>query len=82
LPEWAEAMTRTLQENGRIAPVDIIGCPAAVINAIGEELLEWMAVGVRRGEFTFPESNGPVRWSNGALAEALRPGLELMQRAV
>jgi hypothetical protein len=81
LPQWAEAVIRMLQENGRIASVDSIGCSAAVINATCEELLEWMAVGVRRGEFTFPESNGPARWSNGALAEALRPGLELMQRA-
>jgi len=81
LPEWAEVMIRMLQENGRIASVDSIGCSATVINATCEELLEWMAVGVRRGEFTFPESNGPVRWSNRALAEALRPGLELMQRA-
>jgi hypothetical protein len=81
LPEWAEAVVQMLQENGRIASVDGIGCSAAVINATCEELLEWMAVGVRRGEFTFPESNGPVRWSNGALAEALRPGLDLMQRA-
>jgi len=81
LPEWAETMLQVLRKNGRIAPVDSIGCSATVINATCGELLEWMAVGVRRGEFTFPESNGPVRWSNGALAEALRPGLELMQRA-
>jgi hypothetical protein len=81
LPEWSVAMLRVLQENDRIAPVDSIGCSAAVVNATCEELLEWMAVGVRREEFTFPESNGPVRWSNGTLTEALRPGLELMQRA-
>ncbi len=81
LPQWAEAVIRMLQENRRIASVDSIGCSAAVINATCEELLEWMAVGVRRGELTFPESNGPVRWSNGALAEALRPGLELMPGA-
>lgn len=81
LPEWAEAMSRVLQENGRITSVDGIGCAAAVITATCEELLEWMEVGVRREEFTFPESNGPVRWSNGTLAEALRPGLESMLRA-
>jgi hypothetical protein len=81
LPEWAEAMMRVLQENGRITPVDGIGCAAAVINATCEELLDWMEAEVRRGVFTFPESNGPARWSNGTLVEALRPKLDLMQRA-
>jgi hypothetical protein len=81
LPEWAETMLQTLRENGRIAPVDSIGCTAAAINATCEELLDWMEVGVGRGELSFPESNGPVRWSNGALVEALRPELDLMQRA-
>jgi len=61
LPEWAEPMTRILEKEKRIVPVDSIGCSAVLISATCEELLEWMAVGVRRGEFTFPESNGPVR---------------------
>ena len=81
LPEWSAAMLRVLEENGRITPVDGIGCAATVITATCEELLEWMEAEVRRGVFTFPESNGPVRWSNGRLAEALRPKLDLMQRA-
>ena len=81
LPEWSVAMLRVLQENGRITSIDSIGCAASVITATCEELLDWMELGVRRGEFTFPESNGPVQWSNGTLAEALRPGLELMRKA-
>jgi hypothetical protein len=81
LPEWAEAMIRTLRENGRIAPVDNIGCSAAAVNVTCEELLDWMEAGMERGALSLPESNGPIRWSNGALAEALRPALDLMQRA-
>ena len=81
LPQWAEAMTRALRENERIVPVDSIGCSAAVINATCEELLDWMEVGVGRSELSFPEFNGPVRWLNRALVEALRPELKLMQRA-
>ena len=73
LPEWAEAMMRVLQKNGRVISVDTIGCGAAVIIATCEELLEWMEIGVRRGEFTFPKLNGPVRWSAEKLAEVLRP---------
>jgi len=81
VPEWSVAMLRVLQENGRVRSVDGIGCAAAVITATCEELLDWMEAGVGRGELTFPESNGPVRWLNGTLAEALRPGLELMPLA-
>ena len=81
LPEWAAPMLPMLEETRRIAPVDSIGCPAVVITATCEELLGWMENGVGRGELKFPESNGPIRWSNETLVEALRPALELMQRA-
>ena len=81
LPEWSADMMRMLQENGRITPVDSIGCPAAVVNATCEEMLDWMETGVDRGELSFPESNGPVRWANGILMEALRPEPELIQKA-
>jgi len=81
LPEWAETMLHTLRKNGRIAPVDSIGCSAAVTNATCEELLDWMEAGVGGEELSFPEINGPVRWPNGALVETLRPKLDLMQRA-
>lgn len=40
-----------------------------------------MGKGVNRGELSFPESNGPVRWSNGLLVEALRPESELLRKA-
>ena len=81
LPAWAARMMRVLQENGRITPIDGIGCAAAVITATCEELLSWMEDEVRRGECAFPESNGPIQWSNGTLAEALRSELESMQKA-
>ena len=81
LPEWAEPMTRILEEEKRIVPVDSIGCPAAMISATCEELLDWMEAGVGRGKLLFPERNGPVRWSNRTPVEALQPGVELMQRA-
>src|SRR5215469_15424469 len=81
LPQWAEAMIRALRENERIAPVNSIGCSAAVIDATCEELLGWMEAGVGQGELTFPESNGPVLWSSVILAEALRPDAETMREA-
>jgi len=81
LPEWSVAMLRVLQENGRIAPLNSIGCSAAVINATCEELLEWMGEGVSRGELSFPEMNGPIRWSSGTLSECLRAEVELIQLA-
>jgi hypothetical protein len=79
LPEWAEPMTRILENERRVEPVDSIGCSAAVITATCEEVLGWMEVAVRLGELSFPDSNGPVRWSNAILAEALRPQLESMR---
>jgi hypothetical protein len=79
LPEWAEPMTRILENERRVEPVDSIGCSAAVITATCEEVLGWMEVAVRLGELSFPDSNGPVRWSNAILAEALRPQLGSMR---
>lgn len=81
LPEWAAAIMRVLQENGRITPVDGIGCAAAVITATCEELLGWMEAGVGRGELSFPETNGPVGWPNGVIAETLRRKGESMREA-
>jgi hypothetical protein len=81
LPDWAEEMVRALKEKDRITPVDSIGCSAVVITATCEEVLGWMEVAVGRGELPFPDSNGPVQWSNGILAEALRPRMKSMQKA-
>ena len=80
LPEWAEPMARILEKEKRIVPVDSIGCSAAVISATCEELLEWTGSGVGRGDLSFPEANGPIRWFNVTLVEALQPESELMQK--
>ena len=80
LPEWANGMTHVLVAKGRITPVDSVGCSAVVISATCEELLEWMGSGVGGGELSFPESNGPIRWSNSTPVVALLPELESMQR--
>jgi hypothetical protein len=71
LPAWANSMIELLMEKGRIMAVDSIGCSAVVISGTCEEFLEWMGIGVGRGELPFPESNGSIRWSNGALVESL-----------
>jgi len=74
-------MFRILKENGRITPVDSIGCSAAVISATTEELVDWMGREVGKGDLRFPETNGPVRWSGRILPEILRPALEAMEKA-
>jgi hypothetical protein len=81
LPDWAEAMVRVLKEKGRITPVDSIGCSAAVISATNEELLEWMGDRTTGGELSFPETNGPIRWSSTLLPEVLRPAPGAMEKA-
>lgn len=74
LPGWAGAMFRILTENGRITPVDSIGCSAAVISATSEELVEWTGKRVAGGDLPFPETNGPIRWSGRMLPEIPCPG--------
>jgi len=81
LPEWAEWVAGLLKEKGRIAPVDSIGCSAAVISATSEELLEWLGQGVAWGELPFPETNGPVRWACTVLPELLRSSIEVEEQA-
>lgn len=65
LPRWAERIMELLVENGRITGADSIGCSAVAITATCEEVLGWMEVAVGRGELSFPDSNGAVRWSKG-----------------
>jgi hypothetical protein len=79
LPEWAGAMFRILKQNGRITPVDSIGCSATVISATNEELVEWTGKGVAKGDLPFPDTNGPFRWSGRTLPEVLRPALGMME---
>jgi len=81
LPDWAGAMFRILKENGRITPVDSLGCSAVVISATSEELVEWTGKGVAKGDLPFPETNGPIRWSGRMLPESLRSALGPMEKA-
>ena len=81
LPQWAGAIAVLLMEQGRIAPVNSIGCSAAVISATGEELLEWLGQGVERGELQFPEENGPIGWPGTMLLETLQTGIEAEEQA-
>lgn len=81
LPDWAGAMFRMLKENGRITPVDSIGCSAAAISATNEELVEWTGKGVAKGGLPFPETNGPILWPGRVLSEILRPAVETMEKA-
>jgi len=81
LPEWAEWVAALLKEKDRIAPVDSIGCSAAVISATSEELLEWMGLGVVRGRLPFPETSGSVRWPCTVLPETLRSSVEVQEQS-
>src|SRR6185312_10915299 len=57
MPEWAEDVTRFLQENGRIRRVDSVGCSAAEISATDEELLGWLEAGLCDNVLRFPQVN-------------------------
>jgi hypothetical protein len=81
LPDWAEVMSRILEERNRITPLDGIGCLPVMITARTEELLEWLEAGVRGGELMFPKKNGPIRWPRISLCEVLRPQADVIEQA-
>jgi hypothetical protein len=63
---------RILRKKERAAPVDSIGCSAAVVTATSEELMEWMGMDVFRGDLSFRETNGPIRWFGAISADVFR----------
>jgi hypothetical protein len=65
-------MMRILRKKERVAPVEGIGCSAAVVTVTSEELLEWMGMDVFRGDLSFREANGPIRWFGAIPADVFR----------
>ena len=72
-PDWASWMYQRLREERALVPLLGIGCdPVAVLG--GRDLfLGWLGEGRRRGELSFPESNGPIVWPPIQLKEVLMP---------
>lgn len=63
---------RILRKNERVASVNSIGCSAAEVRTTSEELLEWMGMDVFRGDLSFRETNGPIRWFGAIPADVFQ----------
>jgi hypothetical protein len=61
-PSWAAWFWTTLEEKGRIQPLDGIGCrPTAVVGS-KEEFLEWIGAAVREKTLSIPDEVGLIPW--------------------
>jgi len=72
-PSWAEHISKTIEAEGRVQPLDGIGCDPVLVTATADETLEWVSAALRSGEIVFPEVNGPILWTKIPLFEQLRP---------
>jgi len=65
VPEWATWFNGELTRRGMIQPIVGLGCCPALVRGSKKVFLKWIGRGLRQKRITFPESNGPVRWSSG-----------------
>jgi hypothetical protein len=70
-PSWAEHISKILESEGRVQPLDGIGCDPVLITVTADEVLAWISSALQSGEIAFPENNGPILWPKFPLFEAL-----------
>lgn len=73
-PEWGPWLLERLHMC-KIKRLEGIGCTPVVIAATRESLMTEMAQGLKSGELSFPEKNGPLFWPSFQPRDALRPTL-------
>jgi hypothetical protein len=71
-PSWAEHISKMLESEGRVQPLDGIGCDPVLVTVTADEVLAWISAALQSGEILFPENNGPILWPRFPLFEALR----------
>jgi hypothetical protein len=71
-PSWAEHISKILEFEGRVQPLDGIGCDPVLVTATADEVLAWISSALQSGEIVFPENNGPILWPKFSLFETLR----------
>ena len=70
-PTWAEHVLGIVEGKKRIEEIDGIGCQPVLISATTEEVLEWIGDGLRSGNLSLPEKNGPITWPRFSLTASL-----------
>jgi len=63
VPEWAGWLTEELIRHGAIRPLVGVGCSPVLVSSTKKSLLKWIGRALRQKRITFPEGNGPIRWS-------------------
>jgi hypothetical protein len=64
VPEWATWFNEELTRRGMIQPIVGVGCSPVLVRGTKKLLLKWIGRALRQKRITFPESNGPVRWTS------------------
>jgi len=72
VPAWAEPINGILEAEGRVQPLDGIGCEPVLVTATADEMLAWISPALKCGAISFPEENGPIPWPKHPLFETLR----------
>jgi hypothetical protein len=63
-PEWGSWVIDQLDLQHRISPLTGFGCNPYSIRATRDELLNILSQGVRSTNLSFPDTNGPVPWTD------------------
>jgi hypothetical protein len=63
-PEWGSWVIDQLDLQHRISPLTGFGCNPYSIRVTRDELLNTLSRGVRSTDLSFPDTNGPVPWSD------------------
>ena len=71
-PRWKDWVLDWLETEGKLQPIDGIGCQSVVITATRDEMLSSIAIGLQEGRLSFPETNGPILWPSFRMQDALR----------
>ena len=71
VPDWAEHICGILEAEGRVQPLDGIGCDPVLVTATADEVLAWISAALKSGAVAFPEENGPVKWPKHSLFKTL-----------
>jgi hypothetical protein len=74
-PLWADQILGIVEGKRRIEEIDGIGCQPVLVSATTEEILEWIGDGLRSGNLSFPEKNGPIIWPRFSLTASMNPPL-------
>jgi len=65
VPEWAAWFNEELTRHGMMQAILGLGFSPVLVKGSKKLFLKWIGGALRRKRITFPESDGPVRWSLG-----------------